>query len=56
MKTVQHSAEICGWDDQTTLMYASSELTGAAKEWYSSFRKSITSFQEFADGMEKEDK
>ncbi|XP_040151490.1 uncharacterized protein LOC120893581 [Anopheles arabiensis] len=53
IKTVKHSAEVYGWTDQMTLMYASSQLTGAAKEWYSGFRHSVTSFKEFAEGMGK---
>lgn len=53
MRTVQHSAEMHSWDDQTTLRYASSQLTGAAKEWYCGFRNSITSLQTFTEGMGK---
>ena len=44
LKVVDHSSGMYGWDDNTTMLYASSRLAGAAKEWYNGCRSEICTF------------
>nr|XP_029709206.1 uncharacterized protein LOC109622675 [Aedes albopictus] len=47
LNTIEHYAELYGWQDRTVLLYASCRLAGAAREWYNGFRDVINTFEEF---------
>ena len=53
LKVIDHSSEMYGWDDNTTMLYASSRLVGAAKEWYNGCRSEICTLSEFTAGLKR---